>query len=191
MKTGENLLALFFFILMGLVGMALIAMGSWILLAPAAQSARPADTPVFLTPTLASSEELPIIITATLEPSQTPAPTDIAPAATHTLFVPPTATSTKSSPLTWAACQGAYLSQLHVGDKAMVSLDPPLPNNVRAEPETTAKFLYVIQPGDVVEITGGPGCSNNWVWWQILTQDGRTGWTAEGDGTEYWLVPAK
>ncbi len=189
MKTGEKILALFFFIMIGLVGLALIVLGSWILLSPM-QSARQMEPPVVLTPTLALSEEAPVIITATLEPSQTTAPPD-SPAATNlpAATVLPTATATQKPPLTWAACPGTYLSQLHVGDKAMVSLNPPLPNNVRAQPDTTAKFLFAIQPGQVVEINDGPGCSNNWVWWQIMTQDGRSGWTAEGDGTDYWLVP--
>ncbi len=182
--------------MIGLIGLALIGLGSWIMLAPV-QAAGQVDTPVFLTPTLAPSGEAPVIITATLEPSQTYVPTDISaatiPAATITLLPTrtPASTVTQNAPLTWAACPGTYLSQLHVGDRAMVSLNPPLPNNVRAQPDKNSKFLFAIQPGDVVEITDGPGYSNNWVWWQLKTQDGRTGWTAEGDGTDYWLVPAK
>ncbi len=191
MKPGEKILALFFFIMIGLTGLALIGLGSWLLLSPI-QSAAQAETPIFLTPTPATAEDIPIIITATLAPSQTTQPTDVpAPsnAPTATLFLTPT--PTQGAPLTWQACPGAHPSELHVGDKAMVSLNPPLANNVRAQPETTSKFLFAIQPGEVVDILEGPGCSNNWVWWQIKTQDGRTGWTAEGDGTEYWLVPAK
>ncbi len=198
MKTGEKILALFFFIIIGLTGLALIGLGSWLLLSPI-QAAGQADAPKVLTPTLAPSDELPIlIITATSEPSQTPVPTDIpaatiAPEATNApaTTAAPVSTSTQSAPSTWQACPGAGLSQLHVGNKAMVSLDPPLANNVRAEPDKNAKYLFAIQPGEVVDITNGPGCSNNWVWWAIKTQDGRTGWTAEGDGTDYWLVPVK
>jgi hypothetical protein len=191
MKPGEKILALFFFIVIGLAGLALIGLGSWLLLSPI-QSTGQSDAPIFLTPTLAPSEDQPIIITATLEPSQTPAPTVI-PAATSVSAATalPTPTITQAAPLTWQACPGAPPSELHVGNRAMVSLNPPLPNNVRAQPDITSKFLFAIQPGEVVEIIDGPGCSNNWVWWQVKTQDGRTGWTAEGDETDYWLVPAK
>ncbi len=191
MKLGERILALIFFLVIGLTGLALIGLGSWILIAPV-QSAGPVDTLVFLTPTLAPSGEVPVIITATLEPSPTTAPTDApVPTSAAAPAALPTATATQSALATWSPCPGVYPSQLHVGDKAMVSLEPPLPNNVRAQPDTTAKFLFAIQPGEVVKINDGPGCSNNWVWWQITTSDGRTGWTAEGDGTDYWLQPVK
>ena len=191
MKSGEGILTLFFFILIGLVGLALIGLGSWILLEPV-QSAGQVDAPVILTVTPANTEEVMIIITATSESSLTPMPTNV-PAATNSPVptTAPTLSLTPKAPSTWSACPGTFLSQLHVGDNAMVSKDPPLPNNVRAQADKTSKFLFAIQPGEVVQITSGPGCSNNWVWWQIKTQDGRSGWTAEGDGTDYWLVPVK
>ena len=191
MKSGEGILTLFFFILIGLVGLALIGLGSWILLEPV-QSAGKVDAPVILTVTPANTEEVMIIITATSEPSLTPMPTNV-PAATNSPLptTAPTLSPTPKAPSTWSACPGTFLSQLHVGDNAMVSKDPPLANNVRAQADKTSKFLFAIQPGEVVQITSGPGCSNNWVWWQIKTQDGRSGWTAEGDGTDYWLVPVK
>lgn len=191
MKSGEGILTLFFFILIGLVGLALIGLGSWILLEPI-QAASQADVPVFFTVTPANTQDIPVIITATSESSATPQPTD-APAATNipAPTAAPTSSLTPAAALTWNACPGAFLSQLHVGDNAMVSKNPPLPNNVRAQADKTAKFLFAIQPGEVVQITGGPGCSNNWVWWQIKTQDGRSGWTSEGDGSDYWLVPEK
>jgi ABC-type antimicrobial peptide transport system permease subunit len=34
----------------------------------------------------------------------------------------------------------------------------------------------------------GPVCAENMAWWKVQYQ-GQTGWTAEGQGTDYWLEP--
>jgi len=89
-------------------------------------------------------------------------------------------------------CTGSNFSRLYVGDIAYVSFDPPLPNRVRRDPNTASEILGVLQPGERMEIIGGPVCSNQWIWWQIHSQStGLTGWTAEGDNKSYWLVPLR
>jgi Tol biopolymer transport system component len=41
-----------------------------------------------------------------------------------------------------------------------------------------------------MDILAGPTCQNGWVWWEIRSlTTGLTGWTAEGDGQNYWLLP--
>jgi hypothetical protein len=101
-----------------------------------------------------------------------------------------TATPTATKSLYWNACPGTYLSRLEVGDKAFVGLDPPLPNRVRKRPNTSAEVLGRIQPGEFVEIINGPECSNDWVWWKVRALEQElVGWTSEGDGEDYWLVP--
>jgi Bacterial SH3 domain len=109
-------------------------------------------------------------------PTNTPAPTQT-----------PTLTSTESP---WDACPGSYLSRLHIGDRAYVSFDPPLPNRVRSDPGKDGKIIGRIQPGEEVKIFDGPACENGWVWWYVRSKEtGLIGWTAEGDYENYWLVP--
>lgn len=88
-------------------------------------------------------------------------------------------------------CQGDYPSNLSVGLQAMVKPDPPVPNRVRVKPDRNSQLLGEIAPGEEVLVTDGPVCVEGWVWWQISARGGElAGWTAEGDGGDYWLVPA-
>ena len=118
---------------------------------------------------------------ATLVPSSTPLPS-----ATATLI--PSATGVYA---TWQPCAGSYPSRLHVGDRAYISYDPPLPNRVRSEPNTVAAVIGYLQVGERMEIIDGPICNSGWVWWRVRSLDtaGLVGWTAEGDESGYWLVP--
>ncbi len=101
----------------------------------------------------------------------------------------PTITATAQP---WEACSGAdYLSRVHVGDTVKVSENPPLANRVRSKADLNGSVLGYIQPGEEALVLDGPGCSNNWVWWRVQAKDTNlTGWTAEGDQSGYWLVPA-
>lgn len=181
---------LIFFCLTGLVGLGLVGFGVWLLI-PAGQPAANIQATQNPLPTHSPDEPKAIIITATLEG------TDVTQSAggNGEAGTPPRATVAPgiSTPGggsgAWDACPGSYQSFLRVGQKAMVSLNPPLPNNVRSAASKTAAFLFAIQPGDEVDIIDGPGCENGWVWWKVQVKDGQSGWTAEGDGTEYWIVP--
>jgi serine/threonine-protein kinase len=120
-----------------------------------------------------------VTFTPTLFPSPIP---------TWTPLPTPTATETPSGK--WQPCSGSYASRLHVGDRAYVSYNPPLPNRVRSEPNTTSAILGALDVGEQMEIIEGPACSNNWVWWRVSSlAKSLVGWTAEGDGKDYWLVP--
>ena len=90
----------------------------------------------------------------------------------------------------WAPCPGAPETQLFSGMYAYVSTDPPYANNVRWAPGKSNELVGQIQPGESMEILAGPSCGNGWVWWYVEELDtGLTGWTAEGDFSNYWLVP--
>jgi len=182
-----------FFILTGLVGLGLVGFGIWMLTLPGQLAAASQSTATALV-TRSLDEPAAIIITATLDGANTPQPghqnggngtAGTLPAATAAAVITPPPGGSGA----WDACPGSYQSFLRVGQKAMVSLNPPLPNNVRAAASKSAKFLFAIQPGDEVDIIDGPGCENSWVWWKVQAKDGQSGWTAEGDGTEYWIVP--
>jgi Bacterial SH3 domain len=77
--------------------------------------------------------------------------------------------------------------RLTVGAQARVGGNG-IPNNMRAEPGQSGAFLGEIPSGASFAVVGGPRCSSNLVWWQV-TYNGVTGWTAEGQGGDYWLEP--
>jgi hypothetical protein len=150
----------------------------------------PAATPttlIFTTPSLALKPTItpPAPATATAPVSATPTAQANTPTRTITLTRTATATEISSNP-----CADGFTSHLAVGIKAMVSLQPDLPNNVRDNPGLTGRVVGVIHPGDTIDIIGGPSCSNRWVWWYIQYDGSKRGWTAEGDGKDYWIVPA-
>jgi len=90
----------------------------------------------------------------------------------------------------WRACHDAPLSRLRIGMRAYVSFDPPLANRVRVEAGTHAQIIGYIDPGEEIAVIEGPACADGWVWWRVRSAaTGLTGWTAEGDENDYWLIP--
>lgn len=150
-----------------------------------------------------STQDIPATLAAIVNMTAAAQVTEPPPAtATATLtIIPPTLTFTIAPPTAYilptrtpkagayVACPNAYPSVLHVGDVAMVSTDPPIENNLRDKPSTEAPITGTLEPGERVNITGGPQCMNVYVWWRVTSRSsGREGWTAEGDWNEYWLV---
>jgi len=145
----------------------------------------PTDEPISPTATMITEPTLPPTLIPTLVP-----PTEPIINPTQSQIESATPTSTQDPTGNWEACPGIYLSRLHVGETAFVSTDPPLPNRVRTQPSANALVIGFIQPGELVDIIEGPSCSNKWIWWRVHSQKtGMTGWTAEGDSENYWLVP--
>jgi hypothetical protein len=87
-------------------------------------------------------------------------------------------------------CDAHYATRLIKGGKAIVKLEPPLPNRLRSEPDRRAEILGQIEPGEMINLIDGPVCQNGWIWWYVQSrQSGLRGWTSEGDRNEYWLSP--
>lgn len=151
---------------------------------------------------------------AVLDPTATPSPAPsftLIPSATATLPPAPTITSTAQpistatatqTPLPTATitptptqavtrCPGAPEIALRVGDWAMVSTDPPVPNKIRSQPGIEGEILGKILPGESVRIEDGPTCADGYTWWFVSRENGQQGWTAEGDSTAYWLIPLR
>jgi hypothetical protein len=115
---------------------------------------------------------------------------------------PYTAISLAWSPLSWRAfrgdvpilgaagepitCPGFMFSRMVVGGRGRVSDD--LPNNLRQEPSTSSQRIGEIPSGAEFDVLAGPICGENLAWWQV-NYNGIVGWTAEGQGNEYWLEP--
>lgn len=80
-------------------------------------------------------------------------------------------------------------TRLKIGDQAMVSRDSSLPNRVRSEPSTDEPVLVLLYVDSVIKLIDGPICANGLVFWKVESEliPGGVGWTAEGDGAEYYL----
>ena len=80
-------------------------------------------------------------------------------------------------------------SRLHVGDKAMVSLVGGA-NGIRYGSDLRQDTIIAYaDPGDTLSIIAGPWCSYGWLVWKVRTADGVDGFTPEGNGSEYWILP--
>jgi len=62
---------------------------------------------------------------------------------------------------------------------------------VRSEANRNAEVIIQLIAGAEFTVIDGPQCANNWSWWKIKTEDGTTGWMAEGgDETDpYFICP--
>ncbi len=86
------------------------------------------------------------------------------------------------------ACGNAKPTRLWVGGRAYVVYDPPYRNIVRTDAGKSYKEVGRLEPGQEMDIVGGPVCANGMRYWQI--ESARVdGWTAEGDADDYWLAP--
>ena len=85
-------------------------------------------------------------------------------------------------------------SRLYPGIFAVVTGGPSdPPNRVRTTPDTSAEVITQIPPGQIVFVLEGPTCAGGVAFWKVESDaiPGDLGWTAEGDGSEYCLVPYK
>jgi hypothetical protein len=104
--------------------------------------------------------------------------------------IPPAVPMQPVAPTPWTPCEGGYETHLFLGGYAYVNPVPFEPNLVRSEPNASSAQVGLVQPNELMEITDGPQCSGGWVWWQITSKKtGLSGWTSEGDGGSYWVLP--
>jgi len=130
------------------------------------------------------------IVTEMIPPTPLPVTPSPVPTATP---LPPTITPTYdplSAPI-YYPLEDCVASRLHVGDTAMVSLVGGA-NGIRyGRDMAEAAISGYAQPGALLQIQGGPWCSRGWIVWMVKTADGMVGFTPEGDGNTYWLLPVK
>lgn len=89
-------------------------------------------------------------------------------------------------------CEDGPLSRLAVGMRAIAPVQPGLPIRLHKETGKDSEITGYIQPGQRVEILEGPQCMDSWVWWLVKNQvNHASGWAAEGDASEYWLIPVQ
>lgn len=181
-------------VLLGIIGLVLVFMGTWFMMDANAMpdflqsigwQSDPIPLPtaikVVQTPTIEATKPLPTrTITPTIPPLDTQTPT-LSPSLS------PTPTEGKEN----RVCPNTYLTQLKVGIRVYASFEPPLPNRIRQDPNTKSTIIGQIRPGEEADVTEGPVCSEGWIWWKIKMSGGVAGWTAEGDGKDYWILPKK
>ncbi len=186
MSNSSRKLSAVLLIFAGVGGLALVLVGTWFLVdaraMPDALRAvgwlpEPSKTP---TPTivLPTRQSTPTLVTPTLSATLPPKAT-----------ITPSLTSTLKGTKTGLVCPNTYPTHLKVGIRVYASLYPDLPNRIRKEPNTKSTIIGQIKPGEEADTVDGPACSEGWIWWKIKMPNGLTGWTAEGDGKDYWILP--
>lgn len=82
---------------------------------------------------------------------------------------------------------GILPPRLTIGGQGYVEGDG-FPNNLRSEPGESGNLIGEIPAGAQFSVVDGPQCGSNISFWQV-NYNGTIGWTAEGQGTSYYLVP--
>lgn len=139
-------------------------------------------------PTLPPTKIITMVVTKVMTPTFTPKPTNT-PLPTST--PEPTSTYDPYSVTIYYPLEDCAASRLHIGDKAFVAYGGR-PNAIRygADLHYDTVIGYAYQ-GEVVEIVDGPFCSYGWIEWMVKTDGGLVGYTPEGDGNNYWLLPVQ
>jgi hypothetical protein len=83
-------------------------------------------------------------------------------------------------------CPGALPPRLLVGGQGRVL--PGGANNLRTSPSTSGDVSGQIPVGETFVVTTGPQCADGVVWWAV-DYGGMSGWTAESQGSTYFLEP--
>jgi len=85
-------------------------------------------------------------------------------------------------------CWNSPPARLTPGSKGSVL--PGDPNRIRAEPGIgNSAVLGEIPGGGQFTVDGFPVCGDDGRRWYPVTYNGISGWTAEGDGSTYWVQP--
>lgn len=87
-------------------------------------------------------------------------------------------------------CLGAPASHLSVGDQVIINWEIPKSNNIYSRAGLKGSVVGIFKSGQTADVIDGWRCVDQMVWWKIHTSAGVEGWTSEGKGDEYWVVPA-
>jgi hypothetical protein len=84
-------------------------------------------------------------------------------------------------------CADVPPSYLKIGEQGWEITGSP--NNIRAEPSTSAGIFGHIPGYGGFTVLSGPVCAEGMHWWYVDV-DGLIGWSADGNGTDRWLETA-
>jgi hypothetical protein len=132
----------------------------------------------------------PTLTIPVFEPTVTGAAT---PEETATSASPTKKVKTPSAALTSdpnLVCPNAQPTRLRLNGFAFLTYDPPIPNRARIGPGLGFDAKGLVKPGQVMQLTSGPICSGESVWWKVVVKYTElTGWVAEADSEQYYLEP--
>ena len=66
------------------------------------------------------------------------------------------------------------------------SASSALPISEYTFPSVSSPRVFGMPEGAIFMVIDGPVCSDGFAWWEV-EYDRQTGWTAEGNNTDYWL----
>jgi hypothetical protein len=90
---------------------------------------------------------------------------------------------------TWLPCNDGPPSKLELGDTAMIEESSSFSIRLRGEPGLSGTIIGSVVPGDLLEVTNGPACFDQLVWWEVRSLGtGDSGWTAEGNTYGPWIL---
>lgn len=90
---------------------------------------------------------------------------------------------------TWRPCDDGPASQLQLGDRAKIEDNAAFAVRLRREPGLNGTISGTIVVGDILEVTNGPACLDQLVWWELTSLGtGSSGWTAEGNSYGAWIL---
>lgn len=82
-------------------------------------------------------------------------------------------------------CGGALPSRMRVGFEGRITA--PNGANLRASPSVAASLVGGIPQDAVFMVLDGPVCADGFAWWEVRYRR-FTGWAAESNTTDYWMV---
>ncbi|MFM8319281.1 MAG: hypothetical protein ACKOC5_00070 [Chloroflexota bacterium] len=128
------------------------------------------------------------VVTQIIPPTPVPVTDTPAPPPTQEPPTPSPTFDPMAAPI-YYPLKDCVASRLHVGDIAMVSYVGGA-NGIRFGRDLAEDTIIgYAQPGTRLEVVDGPWCSRGWIIWFVRANDGTVGYTPEGDGNEYWLLP--
>ena len=86
-------------------------------------------------------------------------------------------------------CSMALPPRLAVGIRARISSLTGSGLSLYANPGKRYREVVNLPDGAMVDVIGGPTCTDAVRWWQVRTVNGTSGWLPERDATRYWLEP--
>lgn len=114
------------------------------------------------------------------------------PAATSTPRVTttprPVVTATPTATTNQPRCADAPPVQLEIGDMARINADDNSPNVLYMYANGNSESVAIIPRSADITIVRGPLCNGGMRWWRV-TYNGKVGWTPDGRGDTYYLIP--
>lgn len=85
---------------------------------------------------------------------------------------------------------GCVASRLYIGQRAFVAYIDGIAGIYQSKDIEDAPLFRKPIPGEILEILDGPWCRNGALVWKTLSlSDELVGYTPEGNGRQYWLLP--